>query len=101
MQSNTTIEGLTIKPKSVVELEHYVAQLERFCRGILHDDNISCHPMLLSKYKLILSKFLKGVGIHIPNIKEKMPIMLDEPIDSPLHVNRWVHHSTNLDCDII
>lgn len=49
MQSNTGLHGSMIKPKSVVELEHYATQLERFCQGIFHEDNISRYPVLLHK----------------------------------------------------
>lgn len=63
---------------SVQQVEHYVARMEKFCQGIFHLDDVSHRPLLLHKYKPMLSVYSKGTSINIGNLEDKSPITIDK-----------------------
>lgn len=96
LASDVVVEARTIQPKTVVEVKHYAARMDRFSRGIFHVDDVSRHPLLLHKYKLMLPAFQKGIGIVIIDVEDKASIDINDPIHSPPHIQRRLQHSSNL-----
>lgn len=101
MQANSCVEGLHIEQKTMFQVEDYAGQMEQFSRGIFHLDDVSQHPLLLHRYKLMLPAFQKGLGLDSIKDDQKTPVAIDLTNESPIRLEKGVgagvHHSSFLD----